>query len=127
MPANVIELANLLDVPPEELSRPLTDFEQAEWLYYRVSVRNAHVVWSNARSAWQQAGYSLRHAASVMLLHASFVSHNSKPGARRPSPLTLQPASRLTTALSTPFGPEVFLPMQYRSDLLQILSTRLSR
>lgn len=127
MTTNVIELAKLLDVPAEELSRPLTDIEHAEWIYYRVSVRNARLVWHNARATWQKAGYSLRHASSVMLLHNSFVSRNSRPGATKPSPLTLHPADRLTTALSAPYGPEAFLPMQYRSELLQKLSTRYSR
>lgn len=115
--SNVPGFAALIGVPAEELTRPLTNAEHAEWFFYRVSARHAASVWASARATWCLHDLSVRQAATAMDLHHSFVLRNSNPRARNISPLTLPPASRLTTALSTTYGPECFLPERYRDEL----------
>jgi len=101
-------LAQALNVPPEELTRPLTSDEATAWAFYRASARAPRYVWRQAQSLWRSAGPSNRQAANVMGLpqHAPANALNLR---RRPITLTFPPALRLTTALNIAEGPNMLL------------------
>lgn len=108
--ATVHQLATLFGLDNYDLTRSLTEAEQREWHFYRVSARHPVEVWSRARSAWSAAGYTNTRAAHVMHLTPNYVSNNSRNHNDKPTPLTFPPARLLSTALALPHGTNTLLP-----------------
>lgn len=101
-------LAQALNIPTSELTRPLTPDEDAAWAFYRTSARNPRHVWQQAQTLWRAAGLSNRQAAEVMGL-PYYTPANALNVRRRPITLSYPPALLLTTALVIPEGPDRLL------------------
>jgi plasmid maintenance system antidote protein VapI len=102
------QFARLLQMSPDDLIRPLTPEEAAEWRFYRISAAHHVAVWQRARSTWQDHGYSQLAAARVMGFTPAYVCQALQPAGRRRT-LSWPPALRLADACRLPAGPETFI------------------
>jgi hypothetical protein len=105
---DVIALARSLGLPPRQLLRSLDADEAACWRFYRTSARHRVHVWRRARACWETAGVSARLAASIMRIRNQSLTQALEDRARG-RVLACEPASKLTSALEMPAGPEAFL------------------
>jgi predicted transcriptional regulator len=103
-----INFARLLQISPDDLIRPLTPQEAAEWRFYRISAAHHVAVWQRARSIWQDHGYSLSAAARLMGFTPAYVCLALQPDGRRRT-LSWPPALRLADTCRLPAGPETFI------------------
>jgi len=107
---NVIELAAALQLDIDDLRRPLTEDEQREWHFYRVSARHSAFVWRTARSLWEAQKYTTHSAAPIIGLSQSHVARCSSTSNHKPAPLLFPAAARLSTALCLHRSTDAFLP-----------------
>jgi hypothetical protein len=96
-----IQFAHLVQVPAEDLLRPLTADEAFAWRFYRISAANHRTVWQRARAAWQSSDLSMSQAATIMGFSSTYVSLALKPDGRRRI-LSFPPASHLANHCSFP-------------------------
>jgi hypothetical protein len=91
------DFARFVQVPPDELLRPLSDDEAFAWRFYRISAAHHVTIWHRARDTWQLHGMSLSGAARVMGFSPTHACLALQPGSRRRI-LPLPPATRLADA-----------------------------
>lgn len=99
---DVLAIASQLQLPPDDLLRPLTADEDRAWDFYRVSAANRSVVWGRASAAWSTLAINQREVADLMGLSATVVS--SAALGRTKHILDYPPAARLAEACKLPDG-----------------------
>ena len=105
-------MATRLGVETAGLTRELTRDEQREWAFYRACAADPQHVWDAARTAWTANGLTDKEAAAIMGLKATTVVNTKF----RLFALSFTAATRLTTALNIPAGPEALLPLPSRDS-----------
>jgi hypothetical protein len=105
---DVAAIAAALQLPTEDLLRPLTAEEAGAWRFYRISAAHHAVVWGRARDTWLKHGMNMSAAARVMGVSPAIPSQALHVRTPRRI-LTLPPATRLADACALPAGAEHFI------------------
>lgn len=105
---DVEQLARLLHLDAEELTRPLTAQESRAWAFYRTSARYPQELWTRVKGLLQQHGISQAQAAKIMEMRPG---HLSAAFTRNPERriLSYEAAARLTDHLGIEVGPALLL------------------
>jgi hypothetical protein len=108
-PRDVQAIAAALQLPIEDLLRPLTPEEAGAWRFYRISAAHHAVVWGRARDMWLKHRMTMSDAARVMGVSPAIPSQALHTRNPRRVILTLPPAAKLADACVVPAGAEHFI------------------
>ncbi len=103
-----VELANALQLDPNDLTRNLSDDEKAEWRFYRASARQVTAVWKRVAEASTAHNYSQRKISTLLDMPQSVVNRVMR-GERKSPVLNWHDAAKLSEALNLSEGPDAFI------------------
>ena len=104
-------LATVLQIDANELSRPLTEDETAEWRFYRTSARQVTEVWRRVAEASTAHNFSQRQLSALLEIPQSVINRVMR-GERKSPVLNWHDAAKIADALHLPEGAEGFIPLQ---------------
>lgn len=109
--ADINFLAQALQLETEDLSRPLSDDEKAEWAFYRASARQVTAVWRRVAETCTAHSISQNQLSQMLAISQSAISR-AMGGQRRSPVLTWDHAIRIAEVLKLAEGAEAFLPRE---------------
>lgn len=109
---DVIHIATALQLEPLELCRPLTDDENKEWHFYRISARQVTEVWRRVAEATTAHRFSQHQIGKTIGMSQSVINRVIR-GERKSPVLNWHDASKIASALNIDEGAEAFIPMRF--------------